>query len=104
MISIKQSQVTGLNVAIKPASTLMGLGADRPINLCIVLIELYTSSTHAGGPTAPEAWDSASGSPGLSPVLAFIEECDLGPVLNKEPQPLSHIPSLLFFCFETGSC
>ena len=65
MISIKQGEVTFLNVTIKPEFTLMELEGDNHINLCIVLIKLYSSHTLRGpasgefsGPlTAQEAWD-----------------------------------------------
>lgn len=49
MISIKQKEVIFFNIAIKPAFAMIELEGGNPINLCIVLIKLYTFLNSKGG-------------------------------------------------------
>lgn len=49
MISIKQSGGHFFSTAIKPKFTVIELKGGNPINLCIVLIKLYTRLDIKGG-------------------------------------------------------
>ena len=56
MISIKQREVIFFNVAIKLAFTMIELERSNPINLCIVLIKLYTLLNIKGGDAAEKLY------------------------------------------------